>query len=49
MSNNNLLILEIAAKHEDWREFLVSRLTGARTLPHNFQTKIASNLKSKNE
>jgi len=30
----------IQAKYKDWKEFLVNRLTGARTFPTNFHTKI---------
>jgi len=39
----------ISGKFADWRDFLVKRLTGARTLPQNFQTKVASGLKSRYE
>ena len=30
----------IHTKYGDWKEFLVKRLTGARTLPHNFYDKV---------
>lgn len=30
----------IHSKYGDWKEFLVKRLTGARTLPHNFYDKV---------
>ncbi|CAL8079732.1 unnamed protein product [Orchesella dallaii] len=39
----------ISRKFTDWRNFLVNRLTGARTLPQNFQAKVQSSLKSKYE
>lgn len=35
----------IEDKYNDWKEFLVKRLTGARTLPSNFSNKIADSLK----
>lgn len=41
------MILAIQSKHRDWKEFLVKRLTGARTLPTNFRLKIFESLKSK--
>lgn len=37
------------AKNKDWREFLVKRLTGARTIPQNFHEKVNNALKSKYE
>ncbi|VVC42005.1 Hypothetical protein CINCED_3A016132 [Cinara cedri] len=37
----------IQSKHRDWKEYLVKRLTGARTLPTNFRLKIFESLKSK--
>ncbi|KAJ9578413.1 hypothetical protein L9F63_005371, partial [Diploptera punctata] len=37
----------IEDKYKDWKEFLVKRLTGARTLPSNFQNKIADSLVSR--
>ncbi|XP_001946049.2 polycomb protein Sfmbt isoform X1 [Acyrthosiphon pisum] len=37
----------IQSKHCDWKDFLVKRLTGARTLPTNFRLKIFESLKSK--
>lgn len=42
-----LVFLAIQSKHRDWKEFLVKRLTGARTLPTNFRLKIFESLKSK--
>lgn len=35
----------IEDKYNDWKEFLVKRLTGARTLPSNFCSKVADSLK----
>ncbi len=35
-----LFILAIQHKYDDWKDFLVKRLTGARTLPHNFYSKV---------
>ncbi|XP_050427168.1 polycomb protein Sfmbt-like isoform X2 [Adelges cooleyi] len=37
----------IQSRQRDWKEFLVRRLTGARTLPSNFRMKIFESLKSK--
>ncbi|XP_022258073.1 polycomb protein Sfmbt-like, partial [Limulus polyphemus] len=37
----------IEHKHADWKEFLVKRLTGARTLPSNFHAKVQEGLRSK--
>lgn len=37
----------IEHKHTDWKGFLVKRLTGARTLPFNFATKVREGLKSR--
>ncbi|XP_047119207.1 polycomb protein Sfmbt isoform X1 [Schistocerca piceifrons] len=37
----------IQDKYKDWKEFLVKRLTGARTLPSNFSTKIEDSLISR--
>ena len=34
------------SKYSDWREFLVKRLTGARTLPINFYAKLWSTIRS---
>ena len=36
----------IVSKYSDWREFLVKRLTGARTLPINFYAKLWSTIRS---
>ena len=30
------VLLSLQAKYSDWKDFLVKRLTGARTLPINF-------------
>ncbi|XP_023240089.1 MBT domain-containing protein 1-like isoform X1 [Centruroides sculpturatus] len=37
----------IEHKYNDWKEFLVKRLTGARTLPANFHIKVKEGLKSR--
>ncbi|XP_050521898.1 polycomb protein Sfmbt-like [Daktulosphaira vitifoliae] len=37
----------IQSKHHDWKDYLVKCLTGARTLPTNFSTKVFESLKSK--
>ncbi|KAF5304552.1 hypothetical protein FQA39_LY09603 [Lamprigera yunnana] len=37
----------IENKYSDWKEFLCKRLTGARTLPSNFTTKITDSMKSR--
>ncbi|RXG51953.1 Polycomb protein Sfmbt [Armadillidium vulgare] len=37
----------IQFKYKDWKEFLMKRLTGARTLPTNFRTKVNESLKSR--
>ncbi|KAF4524651.1 hypothetical protein B566_EDAN013760 [Ephemera danica] len=37
----------IQDKYKDWKQFLVKRLTGARTLPSNFYNKISDSLKSR--
>ncbi len=34
----------IQHKYNDWKEFLVKRLTGARTLPQNFYNKVQENI-----
>jgi len=36
----------IQAKHTDWKDFLVKRLTGARTLPSNFYCKVMESVSS---
>ncbi|XP_013413115.1 MBT domain-containing protein 1 [Lingula anatina] len=36
----------IQYKYVDWKEFLVKRLTGARTLPNNFYTKVLESMSS---
>ena len=35
-----VLFAAIQAKYQDWKDFLVKRLTGARTLPSNFYLKV---------
>lgn len=37
----------IEYKYKDWKDFLVKRLTGARTLPSNFYFKVQDSLKSR--
>lgn len=37
----------IEDKYKDWKEFLVKRLTGARTLPSNFYSKVTDSLVSR--
>lgn len=37
----------IQDKYNDWKEFLVKRLTGARTLPSTFYNKVSDSLKSR--
>ncbi|XP_021917000.1 polycomb protein Sfmbt-like isoform X2 [Zootermopsis nevadensis] len=37
----------IEDKYKDWKEFLVKRLTGARTLPSNFYNKVTDSLVSR--
>ena len=37
----------IETKYSDWKEFLLKRLTGARTLPANFHYKIMESLRCK--
>uniref|UniRef100_A0A0A9XY93 Polycomb protein Sfmbt n=1 Tax=Lygus hesperus TaxID=30085 RepID=A0A0A9XY93_LYGHE len=37
----------IEDKYKDWKHFLVKRLTGARTLPSNFQNKVQENMRSR--
>lgn len=37
----------IEHKHGDWKQFLVKRLTGARTLPANFHTKVLESVRGK--
>ncbi|KAK7790286.1 hypothetical protein R5R35_003866 [Gryllus longicercus] len=37
----------IEDKYKDWKEFLVKRLTGARTLPFNFSARVAESLTSR--
>jgi len=36
----------IQTKHTDWKDFLVKRLTGARTLPSNFYCKVMESVSS---
>lgn len=35
----------IQHKYLDWKDFLVKRLTGARTLPHNFRKRLQQGLR----
>ena len=42
-----MLIAAIEDKYKDWKEFLVKRLTGARTLPSNFYSKVTDSLVSR--
>ena len=37
----------IENKYSDWKDFLVTRLSGARTLPSNFYNKISDSFKSR--
>ncbi|XP_034936370.1 polycomb protein Sfmbt-like isoform X2 [Chelonus insularis] len=37
----------IANKYKDWKDFLMRRLTGARTLPTNFYNKVNESIKSR--
>ncbi|XP_054260917.1 polycomb protein Sfmbt isoform X2 [Macrosteles quadrilineatus] len=37
----------IEDKYKDWKDFLVKRLTGARTLPSNFYSKVHDSLRSR--
>ncbi|XP_014477353.1 PREDICTED: polycomb protein Sfmbt-like [Dinoponera quadriceps] len=37
----------IADKYKDWKDFLMRRLTGARTLPTNFYNKVNDSMKSR--
>ncbi|XP_058801938.1 polycomb protein Sfmbt-like isoform X2 [Phymastichus coffea] len=37
----------IANKYKDWKDFLMRRLTGARTLPTNFYSKVNDSMKSR--
>ena len=37
----------VESKFADWREFLVKRLTGSRTLPENFNEQLRDSLKSR--
>ncbi|XP_046666398.1 LOW QUALITY PROTEIN: polycomb protein Sfmbt-like [Homalodisca vitripennis] len=40
-------LLAIEDKYKDWKDFLVKRLTGARTLPSNFYSKVHDSLRSR--
>jgi len=42
-----MFIAAIEDKYKDWKEFLVKRLTGARTLPSNFYNKVTDSLVSR--
>ncbi|XP_014665004.1 PREDICTED: MBT domain-containing protein 1-like [Priapulus caudatus] len=37
---------DVQHKYSDWKDFLVRRLTGARTLPHNFKEKVVESSQS---
>lgn len=37
----------IEDKYSDWKDFLCKRLTGARTLPSNFSSKVSDSMKSR--
>ena len=41
---NCLYLAAIQHKYDDWKDFLVKRLTGARTLPHSFYSKVQESL-----
>lgn len=40
-------LLAIKDKYSNWKEFLKRRLTGARTLPSNFYSKVHDSMKSR--
>lgn len=42
-----LFFSAIANKYKDWKDFLMRRLTGARTLPTNFYNKVNDSMKSR--
>lgn len=42
-----LSVPAIEDKYKDWKDFLVKRLTGARTLPSNFYSKVHDSLRSR--
>ena len=39
-----LMFSAIQSKYDDWKDFLVKRLTGARTLPRDFYKKVQESL-----
>ena len=41
---NSPYLAAIQHKYDDWKDFLVKRLTGARTLPHSFYSKVQESL-----
>lgn len=45
--NAILCFLAIKDKYSNWKEFLKHRLTGARTLPKNFYSRVQESLKSR--
>lgn len=48
--SNNVIYDSLTAvehKYTDWKDFLVKRLTGARTLPSTFYNKVHESLKSR--
>ena len=40
------ILSAIQSKYNDWKDFLVKRLTGARTLPSNFYPKVQESVQS---
>ena len=40
------LLLAIQHKYVDWKDFLVKRLTGSRTLPKNFYEQVIASFKN---
>lgn len=42
-----LRVAAIQHKYEDWKDFLVKRLTGARTLPQAFYSKVQQCIKDR--
>ncbi|PSN32045.1 hypothetical protein C0J52_16697 [Blattella germanica] len=47
LCSNSVHPVAIADRYKDWKDFLVKRLTGARTLPSNFYSKVAESLSSR--
>ena len=46
MNCGSVYVTVIENKYTDWRELLVRRLTGARTLPHNFGALVEEGLRA---